>query len=299
MKHPRNSSVVIVGVAKNLESILTDSVARIMNSFVDFKSIKFHIVESNSKDFTAKALQKISNSYENLTFESITDGPEHYYIRTRSLSIARNRAQEFALNQKVVDYVAVADLDGINSKLTRHSILSNWQIEDWDMVSANQPKGYYDLWALRHPILCPNDCWKEFEELERVLGSINAFRQSTLSHSLKISSDVPEIPVQSAFGGIAIYTASSYAIAQYQGIGIDGKPICEHVPFNSKLSQSGFKLFINPRFINVQSSTQSLKWGQKIKHQLTKKNYIVNPRSGQKSQVSPVTNLLKQFTNPI
>ena len=66
------------------------------------------------------------------------------------------------------------------------------------------------------------------------------------------------VPVNSAFGGVAIYNLSSIpASATYKGsIPSEGRPacmiaeICEHVPFHEALKKARARLFINTRFIN-------------------------------------------------
>jgi hypothetical protein len=66
------------------------------------------------------------------------------------------------------------------------------------------------------------------------------------------------IPVLSAFGGFAIYQMEAFKQGAYAGVLDGGKEICEHVPFNLKLSSLGFKLLIAPRLVNLNSLTQRL-----------------------------------------
>jgi hypothetical protein len=52
------------------------------------------------------------------------------------------------------------------------------------------------------------------------------------------------VPVQSAFGGTAIYTKDAFLSSTYDGYD------CEHLCFHESLIKKGFnKLFLNPSFI--------------------------------------------------
>jgi hypothetical protein len=56
------------------------------------------------------------------------------------------------------------------------------------------------------------------------------------------------LPVTSAFGGMGLYKTDEFAYSNYFGVR-DGYEICEHVPFHEKASDTGAKLYINPKFI--------------------------------------------------
>jgi hypothetical protein len=64
--------------------------------------------------------------------------------------------------------------------------------------------------------------------------------------------------VQSSFGGLAIYKAKLCQFADYSPKVDFGQIRCEHVDLNLKLSQAGFKLFINPSLINSSWNTYNV-----------------------------------------
>jgi hypothetical protein len=187
---------------------------------------------------------------------------------------------EYAANfSDSLDFVVVADVDGVNSGLTRSSVISNWSNSEWDMVAANQRRDYYDVWALRLKDVCPNDCWEDFENFCKIMPKKKAFILSVKSKMKSFIGAKGFVRVDSAFGGIAIYKSSIYFDSEYRGMSEKGIPICEHVPFNSNLVENGARLFINPEFINSESSTSSLPVHKRIKHFLVGNRIIYNPRN--------------------
>ena len=50
------------------------------------------------------------------------------------------------------------------------------------MITANQPNGYYDIWALRHESWMPFDCWKMYMKE----GTKEAFKYYILDRFIKI-----------------------------------------------------------------------------------------------------------------
>ena len=148
-------------------------------------------------------------------------------------------------------YVAVGDLDGVNSRLNRKSVLSCWIRDDWDACTANQLGPYYDIYALRHTEWSPDDCWRyEAQLLKKGMNPISAREKAVYSRQRKIPASSPWINVDSAFGGLAIYKRESLENATYSGLDLNGEEICEHVTLHAAMKADGRKLYINPRLIN-------------------------------------------------
>ena len=158
-----------------------------------------------------------------------------------------------------INYVIIADLDALNSELCQKSILSCFSRDDWDVCFANQNGPYYDIYALRHPVWSPVDCWEQFKFLvNNGLNKEKALEASIFSKMLKIPSTSQDwIEVHSAFGGIAIYKIHTLASGTYVGITEDGLEISEHVSLHLHQKKQGFKLFINPQFINAKITEHS------------------------------------------
>jgi hypothetical protein len=155
--------------------------------------------------------------------------------------------------------VVIADFNNLNRKLNQAAVKSCWDYENWDVVTANQSGRYYDIWALRHPLWSPNDCWEALDFYRsHVKFPELALTYSLRSRMIKISRESKWIPVESAFGGIAIYRSTVLKTpAIYSGRGTDHLPICEHVPFHHLLRENGARIFINPKFINTRITDHS------------------------------------------
>ena len=279
MKQPTDSTIIILAAARNVAKVVESQVEVLSKSFRDFKEVRLHFVESHSTDSTVTILKALETKYENFSFESISHVSNKNQTRTERISLARNKAKDYAAKMsESLDYVVVADLDGVNSGLTRSSVISNWSNSDWDMVAANQRRDYYDVWALRHKDICPNDCWEDFENFCASMPKKAAFRLSVKAKMKSFVSAKGFVKVDSAFGGIAIYKSSIYFDSDYRGITERGIPICEHVPFNLSLVEKGAKLFINPEFVNCESSISSLPFCKRIKHFIISDRNISNPR---------------------
>ncbi|MEL6700267.1 MAG: hypothetical protein AAFO58_01100, partial [Pseudomonadota bacterium] len=86
--------------------------------------------------------------------------------RVRRISVARNACLDALAGDDTPPPVTiVADLDGPNGALRPEDVCAAIELVAggaWTGVFANQPAGYYDLYALRHPIWCPGDIWAEY-----------------------------------------------------------------------------------------------------------------------------------------
>jgi hypothetical protein len=73
---------------------------------------------------------------------------------------------------------------------------------------------------------------------------------------LRLENGTQWIPVQSAFGGIAIYKTKIFFDSDYGSS--DSTEGCEHVDFNLKASMLGYRLVINPAFVNSHWNSYNL-----------------------------------------
>jgi hypothetical protein len=126
------------------------------------------------------------------------------------------------------------------------------------MVSASQTYKCYDVWALRARDWCENDCWEEYKRLKLQYLEKVALSWAITSKMWSITRTSDPIPVMSAFGGPAIYRLEAFRHGSYVGVLDNGMEVCEHVPFNLRLSSLGFESFNNPKLVNLNSSTQRL-----------------------------------------
>jgi len=270
-KELSTSNILIVGLTRNCAKSLESEVQKINSAFVEAASIRWFVIESDSNDGTVNTLNKlcIDASFE---FISLGNLQTKYPKRTDRIAECRNRyLEELKTNSKYndIDYVVVADLDGVNSGLTAEAVSSCWHLdEDWDACFANQSEAYYDIWALRHKIWSPNDCWENYKFLlDNGKSKFEARNASVYSRMIKIKSNMKPIEVDSAFGGLGIYKKSILLESKYVGLNAKKEEFCEHVSFHSILREKGFKLFIVPSLINCGWNTHNrgLKLRNKIK----------------------------------
>ena len=260
MPNDSNSSVIIVGIVRDIEKSIERDLERFKNAFSRFKNIDFYVVESGSKDNSVKKLQKLSNERDDFSFKRLEI--DQSMNRTFNMAAARNAYLEHLRKDSrflKYEYVVVADFNNLNNKLDSYSVNSCWDDHNWDAVTANQSGRYYDIWALRHPLWSPNDCWEAANFYRKYIKFPElALAYTIRARSFRIPKDTEWIEVESAFGGLAIYKSGVFKWpAIYEGISSNGKAICEHVLFNEQIREQGAKIYINPKLINARITDHS------------------------------------------
>lgn len=251
------SSVLICGTARNVSRKLDNFVLSTEKSFLGFKKTEYLICESFSSDGTWDKLQSLMFKRNDFHCLQDLEIDKSELRRTVRIASARNKLQNtIKRNFKDFDYVVMMDLDGVNRNLTKKSVELCWRHSQWDVVTANQPLRYYDVWALRATDWCETDCWQEYAGLLEEMSHKQALKTAVTSKMRSIRSSNPPIPVQSAFGGLAIYKMEAFLSSEYVGEDEEGMEICEHVPFHKGLSDKGFKIFIMPSLVNLSPITQ-------------------------------------------
>ena len=251
-KSPNHSSVIITGLARNVSKTIEDEIERLLGAFSGFAQVSFLIIESDSSDRTITKLEMLSKRFTNFTFISLGQLSKELPNRIDRISYCRSFAQkEILIMNKTFDYVCVADLDGVNSMISREAIESCWTRSDWSVCTANQFGPYYDIYALRAENWCEGNAWDE--RLELIKKGVHPFKATKLAIFNKqkiISPDSSWIHVDSAFGGLAIYQFQQFKNAKYSSRSREKSVVCEHVPFHESITSNDGKIFINPKMIN-------------------------------------------------
>lgn len=254
---PSSSRAVVVGAVRDCGGRIAAEVARMGNALRGFRRIQWLLVESDSEDGTPASLEALTRSREDFHFIRLGQLRDRLPARTERIAFCRNAYLEALRSDERfsgVDFVVVADFDGVNSLLTDSAIASCWQRDDWDACTANQRGRYYDIWALRHPEWSPNDCWTQYRFLTRNgLSHARAWSACVRSRMVRIPTDAQWIEVDSAFGGLAVYRRDPLVQCEYVGITAGGQEICEHVGLHGALRARGGRIFINPALINGDS----------------------------------------------
>jgi hypothetical protein len=251
-------TILVTGIVRNVASTIERDVFVIQRALSNFHTVKWFLVESDSEDKTVDQLSKISLTNKNFRFTSLGSIQNLALPRTVGMAKARNRyLQELREHPEYqsVDILAVSDFNGLNRKLTQDSVASCFDVGSWDACFANQSGRYYDIWALRHPIWSPNDCWQQHAFYRKYYKIPEfALSASLKSRMIRIPRKSDWIEVDSAFGGFALYRSDAIGNAIYEGLTAEGIAICEHVPFHSEMRKNQKKLFINPAMINAKST---------------------------------------------
>lgn len=245
---------VVAGVVRDVFNTIESDINRLRKALGPIGDVKFVLIESNSTDQSVAKLERLSrnDSDVNIVSLGISNNSLH---RTEKIAEARNAYLDFIIQSEDLikaDYLVVCDFNNLNKLITTEDIKQSLSLKDWDVCTANQSKRYYDIWALRHPLWSPNDCWQQLEFYRKHnLNPGVALNAAVQSRMLHIARDAEPISVDSAFGGFAIYKMRSIGNARYSGKDNFGNPICEHVPFHQSLKENGKNIIINPNLINA------------------------------------------------
>ena len=270
----RAKQFLVVGLAKNCSKSIKTDIAKVRSALKAFKHVQWLVIESDSRDATVKKLGELEREVENFRFISFGALRKEFTLRTARIAHCRNRYLDELNGNPIyahINYVIVADLDGVNDQLTEQALLSCWMRDDWDVCTANQRGPYYDVWALRHKTWSPNDCWSQYRFLtEHGLSANESLFAAIHSRMVKIDENLDWIEVDSSFGGLAIYRRKALVGAQYFGLDDEGEMVCEHVQLHAALRAHGGRIFINPGLINTgyTSHTKKLLLLSRIRRQI-------------------------------
>jgi len=247
------AEILIAGPTRNNALTLASEVGTLFNSVQGFKNAYCLVIESDSTDNTVAELESLKQASPSFDYLNLGTLAKKMPRRTERLAFARNRILEEVRNNPKyasVEYVVMADLDGINRSITREKIEACWELaEPWDVITAVQSDRYYDIWALRHPDWNPIDCFTQRSRLELVIGKEAANNLAVKAKQVVLPS-LGMIEVDSAFGGLGIYKRDALLAGRYIGLDDVGNEACEHISFHTDLRKAGYRIFINCALVN-------------------------------------------------
>ncbi|MCP3932130.1 MAG: glycosyltransferase family 2 protein [Bacteroidetes bacterium] len=239
-------TTIFCGLARDVIESLPIMMAKIEKLGQKFKDYKVVIYENDSMDGSREMLmywQRINPNVEIISeqLNARKWGQVLDMDRTADMSEYRNRYLRHILEKKYkFDYLIVLDLD-IPLGFSYDGIAHTFSYDEWDVMGSNgrwvNPYGdpipnplFYDAFAFR-PKGEP-----ELQDFETI-------------NSLQFQRGEDLVPVESSFGGLAIYkSAGILAGARYGGHD------CEHVVLHHRLRENGFdKQFLNPSQIVLSS----------------------------------------------
>jgi hypothetical protein len=239
----RRLRVVIGGLARDIEHVLPQTIARVERLGQFFDDYRVVVYENDSHDQTLAMLTRWRewNSRVLVVSEQRNDPVN---LPSRCLSRAARMAYYRGECQRVIresysqfDHVILVDTDLLGG-WSYDGVAHTFGQRDWDFVGANgfiyrrrwlspNAVSHYDAWAFR------ND--QQFTPLttKEVNGMI--FHRGQ-----------PMERVYSCFGGLGIYRMPAYLAGRYDGTDV------EHVTFHRVLHERGFdKTYLNPSLITV------------------------------------------------
>ena len=243
------AKVAIVAIARNAMPYLRNTLLLVDELAGKFRDCAMYVYENDSTDDTATVLddfalrQWVTVEHETLGRPDVRGfEPE----RTVALAEYRNRCRLWVENHAAdANYVVVLDLDphggfsvdgvlnsigwmchemGIEKRLdvggmASHSLWVN--VDDGEVTIAA-----YDAWAARL------NWWDD----RRDKMSMGWF------HLLMFPVGSDPVPMNSAFGGLAVYRREAFLAPGVHYAGGD----CEHVHLHKTMRQAGYQLFLNP-----------------------------------------------------
>lgn len=259
-------NVLVVGIVRDVASTIEIDISRFKKAFAGFRTTKFFLVESDSVDQSVQVLATLKSNEKYLSFVSLGSLKDKFPTRAERLAYARNvylNALENNREYKDCSILVVADFNDLNKLLTRHAVESVFLDSYWSVRTANQTGPYYDIWALRHPIWSPNDCWESHQFLRRYRKFPElALYAAVNSRMIKIPKFSEPIAVESAFGGLGIYKRDAIIGKRYAGIDQDtGREVCEHVPLNQSIARENLIIEVYPKLINMKKTDHTDRFG--------------------------------------
>ncbi len=207
--------------------------------------LRVYIAENSSKDNTREVISRLVDQDSRVIPVFLDDLDEQVPVREARIALCRDRLLDEIYRSESEGLYIPIDLDSeIASSLEAEAFRQACQLvasgECTGVFPSSSPH-YYDIHALREPDWCPRSCWKEVQEakpnsaLWSLLVSIRYVYSRQKPHAILQAKGL--IPIESAFGGVGIYslTKASEANARYSSPDLEKEylKLCEHVVFNS------------------------------------------------------------------
>lgn len=270
---PRPASVLVAGITRDTAPHLPAVFANIARVAGCFARAQALVVENDSVDGTKAVLADWAAAAPGRTVLTL-DGTGRDLPRTQRIALVRNALLDRIREDASLaghDRLCLMDMDDAATRpLDPSAIAAAEAFLDSDPanagVFANQIGLYYDMWALRHPQLCPDDPWLEVlaAAFRDGLSDEEACSRTIARRLFEIAPEASPVEVDSAFGGLGLYRMDAVLAnpERYTGLtrhtlkGPDGHDhstawqVCEHVGFHAGLRRAGGRLFIYPALIN-------------------------------------------------
>lgn len=236
-----NSSVLLCGLARNVENVLPYTILRVNRLGKMFSKHSIFVYENDSIDCTKNLLKWWECTSNNVIIKSENLGTTHHdniisLERTTDMAYYRNKYLDFA-KQFECDYVIVFDSDlegGWSYEGIAHSIGLNMPVVGSNgILYREKEKLYYDSYA-----------WRFLNDDSVHTEKINL---------LKFNRGEQLVEVNSCFGGLAIYKKEVLNNVSYHSYD------CDHPTLHKEIRKNGYKIYMNPSQICLYSPTRYCK----------------------------------------
>ena len=239
-------SLCILGACRNVEAYLPQVLENLNTIASWWKECKIVVYENDSTDQTPHILAewKASGGHREVVQESNLE--QRYPMRTDRLAYIRNRLLHYI--PPTFDYVFMVDMDDVFTKPIQKSSFEACFTVECDVVTADT-EGYYDIWALRIPGVLEFDCWQMvYTLMNRGITEQEAKQLAIHDYTTFMNSLTTPIIVHSAFNAGALFKVSAIrSCCRFLG-SVDGREICEHVPFQNCIRSHGARILFHPEF---------------------------------------------------
>lgn len=252
-------NIYFAGCARDCADVISSNISSILalGDNLPFFNISVFVAENGSNDCTRTVIANLAEQDERVIPIFLDDLDQEIPVREARIAYCRDRLLAEIINQSSDGLYVPIDLDSnIASSLEAHSFQGACELVASSKAVGIFPSSfpyYYDIYALRERDWCPASCWKQIHDarprgaLWKLLVYINYISSRQKSSSCLYSKDL--IPVDSAFGGVAVYSLgnviASGACYSSPELVDEGLMLCEHVVFNRPLKP----LYIKPDWV--------------------------------------------------
>ena len=247
------TDAVIVGIARDAMPHLTNTLKILDVLSTRFRSCLGYVFENDSTDQTGQVLDEFAagRTWFHVEREALGHEDTRGFERSRTERLAeyRNRCLEWVReNAADTAWTIVLDLDphhgfsvdGVMTSvhhlaagISTQAIPRPGGMASYSLYRHGDRVAHYDAYAAR-----PVCYWRD--------NRASAGGYTWFSAFLPPVGSMPQ-PMNSAFGGLAVYHTPAYLKGRYSG------EDCEHVTHHRRMRQEGYQMFLNPgcRYIAV------------------------------------------------
>lgn len=253
----RRRRLAVVSICRTAMPFLPNTLALVEELGGHWRDCQYFVYENDSSDGTAQVLDEYARLRPWMTVRHDTLGREDFRgfqpERTVRLAEYRSRCQEWVRKRAAAfDFVVVLDtdphggfsVDGVLNSLGWHCDFMGRSCRPLE-PGAFASHSLYVVRAEKEGK--PAVAMAAYDAYAARLSWWEDLRMHDWFHALLLPVGSPPIPMNSAFGGLCLYSRDAYLALEYGG------GDCEHVIAHRAMQRAGYQLFLNPgsRYVAV------------------------------------------------